>query len=58
MEQTFLSWNFTNWVTVVIMAALGFLLLAVIAQVFHSFRGTTAAPSAYSPAASDVANPE
>lgn len=40
MEETILSWNFTNWITVVIMAALGFVLLAVIAQVFHAARGT------------------
>lgn len=40
MEETILTWNFTNWVTVVVMAALGFLILAAAAQVFHSVRGT------------------
>jgi hypothetical protein len=40
MDETILTWNITNWITVVIMAALGFLLLALIAQVFHNMRGT------------------
>lgn len=54
MTETFLSWNLTNWITVVIMAALGFLLLAVIAQFFHSVRGTqkeAVATSPYAPVA-------
>lgn len=40
MEETILTWNVTNWITVVIMAALGFLLLALVAQFYHNARGT------------------
>jgi hypothetical protein len=36
MEETILTWNVTNWITVILMAALGFLLLAVVAQFFHA----------------------
>lgn len=41
MEETILTWNVTNWITVVIMAALGFALLALVAQLYHKGRGTT-----------------
>lgn len=39
MDETILTWNVTNWITVVIMAALGFTLLALVAQVFHRATG-------------------
>ena len=39
MQETILTWNVTNWITVVLMAALGFLLLALVAQVFHRATG-------------------
>ena len=39
-EQTIITWNATNWVTILVMVSLGFLLLAVIAQSFHNWRGT------------------
>jgi hypothetical protein len=29
-DQTILSWNVTNWITVVLMAAVGFGILAII----------------------------
>ncbi len=32
MERTFLSWNIENWITVVLMAALGYLVFALFAQ--------------------------
>jgi hypothetical protein len=32
METTFLTWNFRNWISVVLMAALGFMLLGLGAQ--------------------------
>ncbi len=38
--QSIISWNFANWITIVLMAALGFMLLAVVAQAFHNARGT------------------
>lgn len=39
MEETILTWNVTNWITVVIMATLGFLVLALVAQLFHKATG-------------------
>lgn len=36
METTYLSWNFTNWITIVLMAALGFMLLSFGSQLFQN----------------------
>ena len=33
MERTLISWNLPNWITVVVMAALGYVALGAIAQV-------------------------
>jgi len=33
--ETILTWNVTNWITVVLMAMLGFFIIAVGAQLFH-----------------------
>lgn len=41
-EQTIITWNITNWITVVFMVGIGFLILAVAAQAFHKARGTPA----------------
>lgn len=30
MEESLITWNLPNWITVVLMAALGFMVLAVI----------------------------
>lgn len=49
MEETILTWNITNWITVVIMAALGFMLLALVAQLFHKARGTASGGSLLQP---------
>lgn len=38
-EDTILSWNVTNWITVVLMAAIGFALLAVIQKIVVSRKG-------------------
>jgi hypothetical protein len=46
MEETILSWNATNWITVVLMAAIGFLVLAVIAQAVQNFRSKKAVVNA------------
>lgn len=35
MERTLLSWNLANWITVVLMAAAGYAVLALVAQVFQ-----------------------
>lgn len=48
MDETILTWNVTNWITVVLMAALGFLVLALVAQLYHKARGTTSNASQYS----------
>lgn len=46
MDETIITWNATNWITVVVMVALGFLVLAVIAQLFHNWRGGNSAADA------------
>lgn len=33
MERTIISWNIANWITVLLMAAAGYAVLAVISQV-------------------------
>jgi hypothetical protein len=33
MERTIISWNVANWVTVILMAAAGYAVLAVLASV-------------------------
>jgi len=35
MERTLISWNIANWLTVVIMAALGYAALGLIAQLIE-----------------------
>ena len=42
MERTLLSWNIANWITVLIMAAAGYAVLALAAQAFQP-RQTVAA---------------
>lgn len=32
MEPVILTWNFTNWVTVVLMALIGFLIFSLVVQ--------------------------
>jgi hypothetical protein len=36
MERTLLSWNIANWITVLLMAAAGYAVLMIIAQVFQA----------------------
>lgn len=38
MEKTYLSWNVTNWITVVLMAAIGFMLLSLFSQFWQKRR--------------------
>lgn len=40
MNENIITWNFVNWLTIVLMAATGFLILAAAGQVFHKARGT------------------
>ena len=37
MDRVFLSWTFENWLTVVLMAALGFALAGILAQLLRNF---------------------
>lgn len=36
MDETILSWNVTNWVTIVLMAAVGFALLGLAMKIAQS----------------------
>jgi preprotein translocase subunit Sss1 len=38
MERVFLSWNWENWITVVLMAALGFALAGIVSQLLKNIR--------------------
>ena len=40
MNESILTWNVTNWITVILMAATGFLVFAVAAQLYHKGAGT------------------
>lgn len=40
MNENILTWNFPNWVSITLMAAVGFLILAALAQVFHKATGS------------------
>jgi len=42
-EETILSWNAANWITVVIMVFLGFAVLGMIAKLIAQRNGTAAA---------------
>ncbi len=33
MEETILTWNVTNWITVLVMVAVGYLVLGFVAQI-------------------------
>lgn len=37
-EETIITWNATNWITVVVMVAIGFMVLSVLAQLFRNWR--------------------
>jgi hypothetical protein len=39
MEETILSWNVANWITVLLMVVLGFALLGMIARIWQQKRG-------------------
>lgn len=36
MERTMIAWNFVNWITIVLMAAAGYAVLAIVAQVLQN----------------------
>jgi hypothetical protein len=37
--ENIITWNFTNWITIVLMATLGFVILGVASQAFHKSTG-------------------
>jgi hypothetical protein len=39
MDRVFLAWNITNWITVILMGALGYVLFAIISQAYQNFAG-------------------
>lgn len=41
-EETILSWNFANWFTVIIMAAVGFAILGFGVKVYQKRSGSVA----------------
>jgi hypothetical protein len=42
MERSLISWNIANWITVLLMAAAGYAVLAVASQVFVPKQPTVA----------------
>lgn len=42
-DETILSWNFANWATVIIMAAVGFAILGFGIKVYQKRKGTAQA---------------
>lgn len=42
-EETIISWNFANWLTVIIMAAVGFAIVGFAIKVYQKRSGTAAA---------------
>jgi hypothetical protein len=39
MEETVLTWNVTNWITVILMAATGFFILGVLQKWYQQRQG-------------------
>jgi hypothetical protein len=38
MGENIITWNVTNWITIVLMAFLGFVILALLGSLFHAKR--------------------
>lgn len=43
MDRFYLQWNVPNWITVVLMASVGMLLVGAIASGIRAYSGTTSA---------------
>lgn len=41
METVYLTWNFRNWITVILMAALGFMLLTLGTQFYKNHQANS-----------------
>lgn len=37
MNETILTWNVTNWITVILMAAVGFMVLGAASQAYKNY---------------------
>lgn len=37
-EETIITWNATNWITVLFMVVIGFMVLSVLSQLFRNWR--------------------
>jgi hypothetical protein len=40
-ERVIVSWNVTNWITVVLMVVVAFLIFGALAGVWHKWRGSS-----------------
>jgi hypothetical protein len=40
MDESIITWNIPNWLTVVLMAAVGFAIISLAAQTYNKFAGT------------------
>lgn len=43
-SENIITWNVSNWITVVLMVVLGFMALALLAQLAHNAAGTGSGP--------------
>jgi hypothetical protein len=41
MEETIITWNFTNWITIVLMVIIMFFALSLVSQAWHNKMGTS-----------------
>lgn len=41
MQENIITWNVTNWITIVLMAFLGFVLLALVSQFIKGRKGSS-----------------
>jgi hypothetical protein len=43
MEENLITWNVSNWITVILMAALGFALLGLVKKLYQNHQQTQGA---------------
>lgn len=49
MEHNMITWNFPNWITVVLMVALGYLVVSIVAQLVRGRLGFKGAANGNTP---------
>lgn len=52
MERTLIAWNLPNWITIVLMAAIGYVILGLALRVISNMRGSNPATADTVPQAS------